>query len=148
MKEKKIKIEVEPIGKRFFLKKPTNALKAITGLGIGIKTECEGMGTCGKCRIIILGNKNIPLSEREKKILNDDEIKSGVRLACQQVFDRDLTIYIPSSSLTEEQKLQVEGEELDIKTDPVCIKYFLNLKEATLEDMKWYEPQNLYTNLS
>jgi len=64
MSKKKIKIEVEPIGKRFFLEEPTNALKAITGSGIGIKSECGCIGVCGKCRIIILNNKNIPLSER------------------------------------------------------------------------------------
>lgn len=136
MSKEKIKIEIKPIGKKLFIEESTNAFKAITNSGIGIKSECGGMGVCGKCRIIILNNKNIPLSEREKKILTNDEIKSGVRLACQQIFDRDLTIYIPSSSLNEEQKLQVEGDELDIKVDPVCKKYFLNLKEATLEDIK------------
>lgn len=136
MSEKKIKVEVEPFGRRFFLEEPTNGLKAIINSSIGIKSVCGGKGTCGKCRIIILDSKDIPPNEQEKKILTSDEIKRGVRLACQQIFDRDLTIYIPSSSLSEEQKLQVEGEELDIEVNPVCNKYFLNLKEATLEDIK------------
>ncbi len=136
MQEQKIKIEVEPIGKRFFLEEPTNGLQAIVDSGIGIESICGGKGTCGKCRIIILDDKNIPISKREKEILTSAEIKRGVRLACQQIFDRDLTIYIPSSSLSEEQKLQVEGEELDIEVDPVCSKYFLNLKKATLKDVK------------
>jgi len=136
LSEKKIKITVKPIGKKIFLESPTNGLKAILGSGIGIKTECGGMGVCGKCRIIILDSKDIPVSEREKKVLSSDEIKKGVRLACQQIFNRDLTIYIPPSSLIDEQKLQVEGEEFYIKADPVCRKYYLDLKKATLEDMK------------
>jgi len=133
---KKIKIEVNPIGKRFFLQKPTNGLKAITDAGIGIKTVCGGKGTCGKCRIIILNDKNASYNEKEKNILTKDEIKHGIRLACQQIFDRNLTIYIPSSSLSEEQKLCIEGQELDITANPPCNKYFLNLKKATLKDTK------------
>lgn len=136
MPKKKIKIEVKPIGKRFFLEEPANGLEAIVNSGIEIKTICGGNGTCGKCRIIILDNKNIPLGKKEKNILTNDEIKRGVRLACQQIFDRDLTIYIPSSSLSEEQKLQIEGEELDIKVSPVCKKYSLDLKKANIKDIK------------
>ncbi|MBC7333621.1 MAG: DUF4445 domain-containing protein [Actinobacteria bacterium] len=136
MPEKKIKVEIEPIGRRIFLKQPVNGLDAIVNSGIGIKSVCGGKGICGKCRIIILDDGEFPPSEQEKKILTSDEIKRGVRLACQQTFHKDLSIYIPSSSLSEEQKLQVEGEELDIEISPVCKKYFLGLEEATLKDTK------------
>jgi len=137
MIEKKIEIEIEPAGKRIFLENPVNGLDAILNSGIHIKSECGGKGTCGKCKIIIIDNKdNIALSKQEKKILTDKEIKHGVRLACQQIFDRNLKIFIPPSSLIEEQKLQIEGEELDIRVDPICKKYFLNLEKATLEDLK------------
>lgn len=136
MSEKKFKIEIEPIGKRIFFKKPINALDAIINSGIGIKSECGGMGICGKCRIIIMDSKDIALSKQEKKILTDNEIKHGVRLACQQILNKNLKIYIPPSSLKEEQRLQVKGEELNIRVDPVCTKYFLDLKKATLKDSK------------
>ena len=136
MVNKNIKIEVEPIGKRSFLDKPTNGLKAIINAGIGIKSVCGGKGTCGKCRIVILNGKGNPPDEQEQKILSPDEIKRGVRLACQQIFDSNLSIYIPASSLSEEQKLQVAGIEKKVKVDPVCRKYFIKLKRATLEDMK------------
>lgn len=136
MPKKKIKIEINPIGKSFILEKPTNGLEAIVNSGNKIKSVCGGKGTCGKCRIIILDGKKIPISKREKEILTSDEIKRGIRLACQQIFNKDTTIYIPSSSLSEEQKLQVEGKEPDIEANPVCTKYFLNLKKATLKDIK------------
>lgn len=136
MPKKKIKIEVEPAGIRFSLEKPTNGLDAIINSGIGLKSVCGGKGICGKCRIIFLDNKNIPVNRIEEKVLTKDEIKHGVRLACQQIFDRDLTIYIPSLSLNEEQKLQVQGEEPDIRVNPACNKYFLDLKKATMKDLK------------
>ena len=135
MSDKKIIINIQPIGKRILLEKPANGLESITDAGIKIKSVCAGKGTCGKCRIIILKKEKKQINERELEILTPDEVKSGVRLACQQVFDRDLTIYIPSSSLSEEQKLQVAGEEKSIKSpDPVCKKYFIKLKETDSGD--------------
>src|SRR4030043_1273548 len=135
MSDKKIIINIQPIGKRILLEKPANGLESITNAGIKIKSVCAGKGTCGKCRIIILKKEKKQINKRELEILTADEVKSGVRLACQQVFDRDLTIYIPSSSLSEEQKLQVTGEEKSIKSpDPVCKKYYIKLKETDSGD--------------
>jgi uncharacterized 2Fe-2S/4Fe-4S cluster protein (DUF4445 family) len=129
----KIKIDVEPIGKRISLEKPTNGLKAIVGAGIGIKTVCGGQGVCGKCRIIIMDKNIKPPNSREEKMLSKSEIDNGVRLSCQQVFDRDMKIYIPASSLSEEQKLQVKGVEKELEVDPPVKKYHLKLKRSTLE---------------
>lgn len=134
MSDKKIKIDIQPIGKRILLSEPANGLKSIQDAGIEIKSVCAGKGICGKCRIMVLDGEKSNVNSKELEILTPDEIKSGVRLACQQVFDRDLTIYIPSSSLSEEQKLQVAGEEGSIKPDPVCKKYFIKLKETDSGD--------------
>ena len=136
MGKKKIKINVEPIGKRIYLDKPVNGLDAVIDAGIGIRSECAGKGTCGKCRILILDKKNDPPNTQEKKILGPDEIERGIRLACQQTFDRDMNIYIPASSLSEKQKLQVAGKEKIVDIDPVCRKYFLQLEKATMDDLE------------
>ena len=130
MSDKKIKIDIQPIGKRILLNEPSNGLKSILDAGIEIKSVCAGKGTCGKCRIIVLDGEKSHVNNKELEILTHIEISGGVRLACQQIFDRDLTVYIPSSSLSEEQKLQIGGEEELIKPDPVCKKYFIKLKEA------------------
>jgi len=133
--QKKIKISIEPIGKRLLLESPTNGLKAIRYAGIGIKSVCASKGTCGKCRILIMDKDKPSTSGQEEKNLAKDEIEHGVRLACQQVFDRDIKIYIPASSLSEEQKLQVKGKEREIEIDPPVIKYHLKLKTATLDNL-------------
>ncbi|MBN2073564.1 MAG: DUF4445 domain-containing protein [Actinobacteria bacterium] len=139
MQGKKIKISIEPIGRRIILDSPARGLDAIMEAGIGIKSVCGGKGTCGKCRIIILDEDNARAFEptgQEKKVLSADEISHGVRLACQHIFDRDINIYIPASSLSEEQKLQVTGEEKILKIDPVVKKYYLELERATLNDLR------------
>ncbi len=134
--KKNIVIEVEPIGKRLVFEKPQNGLQALLDGGIELKCVCGGKGTCGKCRILMLENSAPAATEQELKVLGRDEIEHGVRLACQQIFDRDIAIYIPASSLTEHQKLQVTGAEADIEVDPVVKKYFIELKPPTLSDME------------
>ncbi|MHB1252669.1 MAG: ASKHA domain-containing protein [Candidatus Humimicrobiaceae bacterium] len=136
MQKNKIRIKVEPIGIRFFTGSPVNCLKAIQDAKIEIKSICRGKGTCGKCRIIFMnGGINDP-SELELKLLTREEISHNVRLACQHDFKEDTTIYIPASSLSEEQKLQVSGQEREIKIDPVIKKFYLKLERATLKDVK------------
>ncbi len=133
--QKKIKISIEPIGRRILLEEPTNGLDAILDAGIGIKSVCAGKGTCGKCRILIMDKDRKPPNSQETKILNKSETSHGVRLACQQIFDRDMKVYIPASSLSEEQKLQVKGEEIEFDIDPPVNKFNLKLKRASLDDL-------------
>jgi len=132
---KKIVINIEPIGKRLVLDKPVIAIDAIRSAGIGIKSVCGGKGKCGKCRIIFMDGDRKPPTEQEKKILTADAIDHGVRLACQQLLKKDVKIYIPASSLSEEQKLQVSGEEKRISVDPPVSKYHIKLKAAALYDL-------------
>lgn len=136
MSKNKIKIEVEPIGIRFFPESPANCLKSIQDAAVEIKSVCRGKGTCGKCRIMFMNGSIKEPTEQELKMLSKEEIAHGVRLACQHEFTEDTTIYIPASSLSEEQKLQVVGQERDIKVDPTVKKYYIKLERATLKDVK------------
>ncbi len=133
--QKKIKISIEPIGRRILLEGPTNGLDAILDAGVGIKSVCAGKGTCGKCRILVMDKDRKPPNNQETKILSKSEVDHGVRHACQQIFDRDLKVYIPASSLSEEQKLQVKGEEIEFDIDPPVNKFHLKLKRASLDDL-------------
>jgi uncharacterized 2Fe-2S/4Fe-4S cluster protein (DUF4445 family) len=136
MDKKIFTIEIEPIGKRIELDEPKNGLEAIIDAGIGLKAVCGGKGTCGKCRIAILDDAAGPPNAQELKTLTREEVSRGVRLACQQTFDRNIGIYIPSSSLTEEQKLQVAGDESQMQVNPVFGKYFVKIKPPSLSDMQ------------
>ena len=48
---------------------------------IGVETPCGGHGKCGKCKVIAKGNLSEP-SDAERRLLSDDEIACGIRLAC------------------------------------------------------------------
>ncbi len=44
--------------------------------------QCGGRGTCGRCRILITAGDPSAVSEEEKKILTENELSKGIRLAC------------------------------------------------------------------
>lgn len=48
----------------------------------GFRMPCAGNGKCGKCRIYAKGQLSPP-SEKEKALLTERELQSGIRLACQ-----------------------------------------------------------------
>ena len=50
--------------------------------GIAVDQPCAGRGSCGKCRILLEGNVSEPTA-KERELLSEDELLSGIRLACQ-----------------------------------------------------------------
>ncbi len=56
-----------------------------------IAMPCNGNGTCGKCKVTASGSLS-PLSEKERTLLTEEEIKSGLRLACQTMATGDVVI--------------------------------------------------------
>ena len=56
----------------------TILLDAIRAAGLNIETPCNGMGFCGKCKVIARGHLSEPI-DKEKKIIN---ISKDERLSC------------------------------------------------------------------
>ena len=54
----------------------------LTALLPGLSAPCGGKGRCGKCRVKARGALS-PLTEAEKAALSEQEIRRGIRLACQ-----------------------------------------------------------------
>lgn len=54
----------------------------LTALLPGLSAPCGGKGRCGKCRVKARGALS-PLTEAEKAALSEQEIRGGIRLACQ-----------------------------------------------------------------
>ncbi len=58
----------------------------------GYQSPCGGRGTCGKCKVQIISGMTSPLSSQEESLLSEEEISSGIRLACYQSIEDDLII--------------------------------------------------------
>lgn len=63
--------------------------------GITLSAPCAGNGTCGACKVKVIEG-NLPVTEKDKKLISKEQLKEGWRLACQaQVMD-SCAIYVPS----------------------------------------------------
>ncbi|NLJ99178.1 MAG: DUF4445 domain-containing protein [Tissierellia bacterium] len=60
------------------VEKNTILLDAIRQANLNIETPCNGMGFCGKCKVIAKGQLSEP-TDREKKIINEEKYE---RLSC------------------------------------------------------------------
>lgn len=126
-------IKFSPIGKRVMEKRPRLLLDIAREAGVGLKSLCGGKSKCGKCKVMVN-----PVNEAtviERKLFTQDEIDEGYRLACCTTIREDTQVYIPPSSITEEQKLQIWGKEVEVKPSPPVRKFFLELTKATLSDV-------------
>lgn len=65
---------------------------------IPLNHSCEGMGTCGTCRVIVvsgLESMKDP-NEIEKEMIGSRGFSSSERLACQNLCSHDLVLKIPN----------------------------------------------------
>jgi Na+-transporting NADH:ubiquinone oxidoreductase subunit F len=69
-------------------------LDGLGAVGIALPSACGGKGTCGQCRVSVLGEAPPPLPTESAKLL-PAELSAGERLACQLTVRGDLAIRIP-----------------------------------------------------
>jgi uncharacterized 2Fe-2S/4Fe-4S cluster protein (DUF4445 family) len=58
---------------------------------VKLEGDCGGLGKCGKCRVKVLSTIGPP-SQAEKALLDEDELKQGIRLSCRTKVNHDLVI--------------------------------------------------------
>ncbi|MBL6940860.1 MAG: NADH:ubiquinone reductase (Na(+)-transporting) subunit F, partial [Rhodospirillales bacterium] len=75
-------------------------LDALSRGGIHLPTSCGGSGTCGLCRVRVLGGDDA--SAVERGALSQTDANAGYRLACQVVVRDPLEITLPTDLLTAE----------------------------------------------
>ena len=136
MTEKKLIVEMQPVGRRVGIEKGSSLLEAAQTAGVGLVSLCGGEGWCETCRIrLVKGELNQP-TQPELDALSEVEINSGFRLACQCVPKGDVVIDIPPESLTTPQRLQVEGRQLGVELDPILKIADINLSSPSLADLR------------
>ncbi len=117
---------------------PGNLLELIAQAGVVFDAPCAGLGRCGKCRVLVQGD--LPTDAVETAVLSEDEIKSGVRLACRKRRVPDgLGIAVPL--VAQEHAPAREGIEpvdagiaVDLGTTSIVVA-FINLTDGTVMSM-------------
>lgn len=119
------KIEVEP---------GSTILDAVQRAGLNINVVCGGLGKCGKCIVHVQSGKTNFDREKFGRFFTEDELALGSCLACQTTVESDLQVFIPESTLIQEQKILVDGQETAIEFHPSVRKYYVELQPPTISD--------------
>ena len=94
-----------------------------------IESSCGGLGICGKCKIKVLHGKVSEVTETENRILGEEEIKKGYRLACMTRGYGEIVIEVPevkprileSKKIFSSKKAENYGIVVDIGTTTVVV---------------------------
>jgi len=117
-------------------------------LNLPIRSICGGLGTCGKCKVLIQkGSEYLnQITNAEKKFLSNEDLESGYRLACQtKINDKyidmlqelkppQFRIFLPSELLFEDFNILTFGIRKETILNPAIKKFFLDIKKPTLDE--------------
>jgi len=98
-----------------------------------VTTPCGGKGTCGKCRIKVEGYVK-EASEKEKKLLKAAGKTNGYRLACYNVVEDDIEIFL--EDFNREASIVTEGVENKTELSPLIVKKNIKVKSPDLSYQK------------
>lgn len=85
----------------------------------GGEAPCGGHGKCGKCKVYARGKISAP-SEAELRLLTEDELKNGIRLACLTYAVGDCEVETISST---EAQIVTGGTSVGFELKPTFKKY-------------------------
>ena len=132
-KSKLVRVIFEPDGKEVFIPAGTLLSKAAAAAGRAVEAPCGGMGVCGKCRTVVAGVVADPDSA-ERRLLTEEEIAAGVRLACRTQVVGEITVAIPEASRSMVQKILSHGMLRECELISGVRKIYCPLSPPTLSD--------------
>ncbi|AZQ66619.1 NADH:ubiquinone reductase (Na(+)-transporting) subunit F [Silicimonas algicola] len=81
-------------------KRGVRLLDVLHGFDIPIPAACGGKGTCGLCRVTVLGDGAGTPQATERGVLSPRERRAHVRLACQTTLSGDCAVWVPDGILS------------------------------------------------
>ena len=138
------KVVFQPSGQSGKVKAGTTLLDAARAVGVGIESICGGVGTCGKCQVIIEEGRFAkhdvtsspghasPASEDERAICSKRGLPAGVRLSCLALVKGDLLVTVPEEAQANRQIVRKAAAERVIPVDPIIQMVLLTLDPPVL----------------
>lgn len=131
----KHEVTFQPSGRRSEFEMGTTLLDAAQTLGVEIRSDCGGQGTCGKCRIIVVeGWEGLPPPTGfERKVLGDS-LSGGYRLACRTPLPAEVQVMVPQESRVQRVVILTGAEARPLELEPMVRKYHLEVDPPSLAD--------------
>ena len=126
-------VQFQPDGLRIKVLSGKLLSDVMKALGMKVQMPCGGEGTCGKCAVEIHPDPTEP-GPSDLLYLTLEEIKQGMRLACQTHVDRPMSVLISPGMRVLGGKILVDGLERAFDLDPPVTKTYAELPIPTLED--------------
>ncbi len=128
-------VTFQPSGRRGELKSGKTLLEAAQSLGVDIRSDCGGKGTCGKCRVEVVGGGQAldPPTAFEESVLGE-RLRAGYRLACRAPLRGPLQLMVPEESHVERVVILTDAQPRPFELDPMVKKYHLKIEAPTLAD--------------
>jgi uncharacterized 2Fe-2S/4Fe-4S cluster protein (DUF4445 family) len=128
-------VELGIMGRTLEANPGESLLEALRNGGVGVVSPCGGIGKCGKCRVRLVHGELSEPTAVEQEMLSEEELMEDLRLACQCEPVADVQVEIPVDSLELSQRLQLEGEDRDIRLNPPVSSVAVEMSPPTSEDL-------------
>ncbi|MHC4227736.1 MAG: ASKHA domain-containing protein [Planctomycetota bacterium] len=142
-RKKKCTVRFEPSGLKIEVPVGTVLLEAAHKAGAYLNSICGGDGYCGKCKVIINEGQ---FQGKPTTLLNTDEIRENVALACQTKILSDMTITVPKSHALETSQIIMDSDAHRFSKlagevragifpfDPLVHKIYVEMSPPTVHD--------------
>jgi uncharacterized 2Fe-2S/4Fe-4S cluster protein (DUF4445 family) len=92
-----VRVSLQGFGSEVEVATGTTVAEAVRLAGLALDSACGGRATCGTCRVRFLGAAPAPNAE-DRRLLDDESVDRGWRLACQTVLTNDSAIALPAAA--------------------------------------------------
>ena len=130
----KFSIYISSLRKNISADDDTLLLDALQDAGIGLRSDCNRLGICGKCLVEISKGSQPPLEKNEESFLIQKNLDRSFRLACLFPVRSDLEIDIPDESFSRELNILKTGVNTHVALDPPIKKYVLQIPQITIAE--------------
>lgn len=101
--------------------------EALQRSDVELDGDCGGLGKCGKCRVKVLSALGPPTPE-EEELVDEEQLKQGIRLACRTRVDKETVISVTENGLSGEYfQILKTGHQPVIHPEPLVGKRLISL---------------------
>jgi len=132
--KKRYKVTFLPEQKSIYIFKGETVYDASMNAGVFLDSECGGVGTCGRCKVLL---KSGQVEKIKSDFLSIDDEAKGYVLACQTYPKSDLVVEIPVMEI-EEASIQEGLLAEDILKLDISEKVLAGIKKLDIRNIKIY----------
>lgn len=129
-------IDFEPVGKRVLSHPGETLADSALRAGIDLITSCNGLGVCTSCKVEVLDGMVSAPTSNEQSRLRKLQQNTNLRLACQTTPLSDVRVFIPASSLTQGQQLQIDGHYHPTELNTPFFTKIITIPPPSLQDLR------------